>query len=190
MRNDQLWARCCDVLGDPALAQDPRFVTVEGRRAHHDALDERLASLTVRWDKRKLMEALQHAGVIAATLLDGAEVLADPQLAARGAFEQVRIDGVSRELPSQRYIATHCDTFEPRPAAPAARLGAHNRDVLRALGRLSEGECEALEQAGVIATEPLFALPLEEMRAAVRSPVESWLAQGQAARVRDAAGRP
>ena len=182
VRSDEEWRRCCAVLGDPALGEDERFGTSAGRLVHHDELDERLGALTALREKRALMDALQAVGVIAAAVLDGAEVLADPQLAARGAFELVALGDPPREVPSQRYLPAKFDAFTPPPAAPAARLGEHNRELLQELCGLSGGEYAALERSGVIATKPLLALPIEEMRAAVRSPLESWLAQGQVRR--------
>jgi crotonobetainyl-CoA:carnitine CoA-transferase CaiB-like acyl-CoA transferase len=66
--NDRQFAALCTVLGDPALAQDPRFVTNPSRVAHRDALREALVErLRVRTASRwagELTEARVPAGVV------------------------------------------------------------------------------------------------------------------------------
>lgn len=187
VRDEPAWAALCEVL-DSDLAEEPRFASLAGRLEEHDALDKRLAARTRQWDKHALMRALQDRGVIAAAVLDGEEVLADPHLRARGTFEAIALgdvpEGMSTELLSQRYVPARFDRFEIAAARPAPRLGEHNREVLQGLAAFSDEEYGALERSGVVASEPVLALPLEEMQAAVRFPVEQWVERGLARPVR------
>jgi crotonobetainyl-CoA:carnitine CoA-transferase CaiB-like acyl-CoA transferase len=84
------WQRFCRVLGQRAWRSDPRFASLAARLAHVEALDGEVAACTRRFEDYALMYALQRAG-IAAGVVQNAEDLAkrDPQLAARGFFEEV-----------------------------------------------------------------------------------------------------
>jgi crotonobetainyl-CoA:carnitine CoA-transferase CaiB-like acyl-CoA transferase len=155
---------------------------VRDRLVLHDELDARIGERTRTFDKLELMHALQARGVIAAAVLDGAEVLRDPQLAAREMFEAITLKGASRPYMSHRYIGARFDTFATRPLSRAPELGEHNRDVLQGLVGLSDAEYEALEASGVIATEPEFAMPVEQMRAALKFPSDEVVRVGTARR--------
>ena len=84
---DDAFAALCQVLGQPQLQHDRRFGSASVRLAYVEALDEILASLTRQHQKEHLFHVLQAAGVCAAPVRNAIEVLADPQLAARGFFE-------------------------------------------------------------------------------------------------------
>ena len=178
MRDEAEWHALCEELGADGLAADPGLGSAAGRLARHDELDERLAGYTGRRGRRELMAALQARGVIAAALLDGAEVLNDPHLRARDTFEWVDVGTPPRPYPSQRALPARFDGFEPRPAGPAPRLGEHNREVLGDLLGLAEPELERLEAEGIIGSEPRFALPVDEQRDLIRYPLQMWVEIG------------
>jgi len=88
--SDPEWAGLCDVLGRPAWRDDARFASPAARQEHAELLDAWIGERTRERTDYELMAALQEAGVAAGVVQD-AENLArrDPQLAARGFFEQV-----------------------------------------------------------------------------------------------------
>ncbi|MDA0366051.1 MAG: CoA transferase, partial [Chloroflexi bacterium] len=140
----------CRVLGADALAVDPRFATVDGRREHAVALDAGVGARTVRQDKEALFHALQAAGVIAAPVHDELEALADPQLNARGFFEQ--LDGPSTG--NQRYPGL---LFRMRDTpnhlrTPPVRLGEHNEEIYLDLLGYARDEYDALIARGLVGT--------------------------------------
>ena len=57
------------MLGEPALAREPRFASAEGRREHREALDAAIAEATRRFEPHALMQPLQEAGVEARNLI-------------------------------------------------------------------------------------------------------------------------
>ena len=175
VRDEAQWSSLCEELGAPGLAAEARFGSAAGRLARHDELDERLSRYTRRRERRELMEALQARGVIAAALLDGAEVLSDAHLRARDTFEWIDVGTPPRPYPSQRALPARFDGFEPRPAGPAPRLGEHNREVLAELLGIDDGELERLQEAGIVGSEPRFALPVEQQRDLIRYPLEMWV---------------
>ena len=181
VRNEEEWRSLCAELACPDLERDSRFSTVRNRLLNHDALDEQLATFTRDREKFKLMARLQDRGIIAAALLDGAEVLENEQFRSRGMFEEVELDG--EPYLSHRYVAARFDRFSSRTASRAPRLGEHNEYVLRELCGLSAREVAELEDAGLIGTEPQFALPLDRMRRSVRFPVDDTIERGTAKRI-------
>ena len=68
--DDAAWQRLAAALDLPALAADPRFATLEARRANEDALEAALAERTRAHDAWDLMHVLQAAGVMAAVVED------------------------------------------------------------------------------------------------------------------------
>ena len=175
VRGEAQWRALCEELGAEELAGEAGLGSAAGRLARHDELDERLSGYTGRRERRELMAALQARGVIAAALLDGAEVLGDPHLDARDTFEWVDVGTPPRPYPSQRALPARFSGFEPRPAGPAPRLGEHNREVLTELLGLPGAELERLESEGIIGSEPRFALPVDEQRDLIRYPLPMWV---------------
>ena len=186
IRDDEMWTRACKVLGDAALGRRDEYAGTRGRRAQHDALDGEIAALTARWEKGALMHALQAAGVLAAAVLDGEEVLVNEQLLARATFERGEAGIPPRPFPVPRSFAARPDSFALRGVRPAPKLGEHNHEILRELAGYTDAEVETLERDGVVGVEPRFALPIEQMRRAVPSPVGLWLVQGVAKAARGA----
>ena len=89
VRSDEEWRRFADAIGGPDWAGDRRFGTAPGRLAHQDELDARIADWTATRAPRAVMERLQQAGVPSGAVLNVADVLADPQIVARGAYSTV-----------------------------------------------------------------------------------------------------
>ena len=80
------WVRLAEAMGMPELAEDPRFRTHGDRARNLDALDSYLLPWLSRKHRWELYHELQHSGIPAAPTPDPLEVLASPQLAARGAW--------------------------------------------------------------------------------------------------------
>ncbi len=90
--NDPQYQRLCALLGVPELATDPLYLTNADRIAHRDELARLLTAATSQRAKADLLAACEVAGVPAGPINDLAEVMADPQIVARGM--QISPDGV------------------------------------------------------------------------------------------------
>jgi itaconate CoA-transferase len=94
IQNEREWLILCrDILGQPALAADPRFATNTDRVAHNDELtaiiEKSLATLTADEAGR----ALEEAGIASARLRTPEEFTRHPQLHARRRWSQVHTPG-------------------------------------------------------------------------------------------------
>ena len=82
--NDGQYRRLCDVLGLAELADDPAYLSNADRIQNRDELTRILGNATRRFDKLDLLAACEAKGIPAGPINDMAEVMADPQVQARG----------------------------------------------------------------------------------------------------------
>ncbi len=134
------------------LADDPSLRASAGRDAARSRVNEALSTWTLEHDPETVMSRLQAAGVPAAADRYTGEMLADPQLRARGFWQTLERDFVG---PLSHPAAPYRFRAEPLPVStPAPTLGQHSRQVLTELLGLEAAELEALEAQGVIGTRP------------------------------------
>jgi formyl-CoA transferase len=153
------WPKVCRAIGRPALADDPRYATLEermkeGRMGELIQLCDRIfASQPMAYWQRALEEADVPYSVVA-TLDD---VVADRQMAQNGVF--VEID--DPRLGRVRTVDTPMQIEGQRKAArtPAPRLGEHTVAILAELG-LGKQEIQALAQRRVVADHAVPSAPI------------------------------
>lgn len=84
VRTPAQWDRFVDAIGSPAWARDPQFGTLFMRMRNRARLDAHIGSWTITQNAEHAMFLLQHAGVAAGVVSNGADICArDPQLQAR-----------------------------------------------------------------------------------------------------------
>jgi len=74
---------CSKVIEKPALLEDPRFATVEGRRKNRAVLEETIENVFLERDHKHWLEQLKKAELPHGVVRGIAQVLAHPQVAAR-----------------------------------------------------------------------------------------------------------
>ena len=159
---DAEWRGLCEVMGRPDWAADPRFSGSVGRQRHRGELDRMLAEATVQWDARRLMAALQAAGVPAGAVLDSKDLLFDPHLRERRFYEVAR-HHPSTGMPPLPYAGRPWKLSETPAISPKAAplMGEHNDFALRELLGLTAAEVERLEADGVIGYAPSYPRPVQ-----------------------------
>ncbi|KBZ59506.1 CaiB/BaiF CoA transferase family protein [Mycobacterium colombiense] len=149
---DDQWDSLCRALGSPSWATDPTLSTDSGRRAHHDAIDERLAAWCGRRSRDEIVATLWDAGVPVAKVMQPHRQPELEQLAFRDFFEEVDhpVNGPARlsTVPMRFSAGPHKFHTEHAPL-----LGQHNHELLSGMG-LSDSEIAALEADGVIGSAP------------------------------------
>ncbi|MCL2532743.1 MAG: CoA transferase [Nocardiaceae bacterium] len=151
---DDQWDATCDVLGLPDAVRGPEFATAEGRRRHHDRLDELLAEFCALRDADDLEAALIARGVPTARVVDPSRILDNEQVRARGFAEKLDHPVLGTfEIPGLPVV------FASRPGPaftrPAPTLGQHNAEVLAALAGIDSARLAELSDADVIGDCPL-----------------------------------
>jgi len=150
---DAQWRALCSALGNPDWAMDAALETRAGRRAAHDAIDERLREWTRSRGRAELVAELRSLGIPASEVANPGTLLqTNPQLRARRYFEAPEHPVVgAMPLPSLPLRYASVDRWL---RTPAPTLGQHNESVLCDILGLSPGELRALEAEGVIGKRP------------------------------------
>lgn len=90
--NDGQYQRLCQLLGLDDMAQDPAYASNADRVANRPEMIRRLTAATLARSRDDLLAACEAHGVPAGPINDLADVMADPQVVARGM--QIDLDGV------------------------------------------------------------------------------------------------
>ncbi|WP_030326481.1 CaiB/BaiF CoA-transferase family protein [Streptomyces sp. NRRL B-3229] len=149
---DEQWDALRGALGRPAWAMSPDLATADGRRAHHDDIDERLASWCAERGADDIVDTLWPAGVPVGKVIQPHRQGELEQLGFRGFFEELEhpVGGRARYSTLPVRLSRGPDRRHTRPAP---LLGEHNHELLAELG-LTEREIAALEADGVIGRAP------------------------------------
>ncbi|MGV0736758.1 CoA transferase [Mycobacterium syngnathidarum] len=152
VNSDAQWSALRAALGLPDWATDPELDSADGRRAHHDLIDEKLAAWCLPRSGDEIVETLWPAGVPVAKVMQPHRQLELPQVRFRQFFEHVG-HPVNNAAPHSTLPVSLANGPRALHRQPAPLLGEHNHELLTELG-LSEGEIATLAEDGVIGTEP------------------------------------
>jgi formyl-CoA transferase len=147
--NDAQWRTFCRVTGLASLADDVRFATNAARVEHYGELQPLIARVLRTRSRQEWIDRLVPAGVPCAAVRALDEVLADPQLAARG-----MIQSVPHPAAGAVKVLGNPIKLSDTPAAvdaPPPRLGEHTARVLQGLLDLAPEDIAQLNGDGVIA---------------------------------------
>lgn len=145
--DDAFFGRLADVLGMPALKDDPLYRTQTARVANRARINAIVGGALAAHPTAHWVEILNKAGVPCGPVLGVAEVFQDPQILAQEMVMDVPHPGLGlvRMLGFPMKLSeTPCQV---RRTAPA--LGEHGQEVLVELG-YPEAERAALREAGVV----------------------------------------
>lgn len=127
------FVKLCRTLGRPDLVTDDRFREPETRKRNQDALRAIIGACLMQRPAIDWEHDLAAVGVPAGAVRTVPELLAEPQVAARGMFRQIALPGDQRTawLPAAGFNLDGCK-IGPQDGPPA--LGADNDTVLESLG--------------------------------------------------------
>jgi CoA:oxalate CoA-transferase len=89
LADNSRWHKLCAVIGQPELADDPRFATMAERARNRDEVDRIVAGWTRTRTRQQIMDAMAAAGVFAGIVKELHEVMTDPHLHERGALREI-----------------------------------------------------------------------------------------------------
>lgn len=126
--NDKLFATLATLIGQPELAQDPRFTSDSLRLQNEVALRSAIESWSRRISCAEAVQALIKAGVPAAEILDSKQALESEQVRARPVLQEVQFaSGIKRLVPEQ---PAHFGGAPRGGLSSAPRLGEHTDEIL------------------------------------------------------------
>ena len=146
---DNVFRRLCDAIGRPELADDERFATHLARGDNQEEIEGIVTEWASRHDAETIDSVLNGAGVICGPIYTIADIFEDPQFQARDMllehedpeFGTYIGPGIVPKLSETPGAVRWSATWEH---------GSHNAEVYGELLGLSEEECAALHEAGVI----------------------------------------
>ncbi len=145
--NDRLFGSICNVVGLPALVDDPRFRTNRDRVINRDELCAILEQPLRERDSADWQMRLSDAGVPAAAVADVADVVHAPQTEALGIIQPVPHPTIPELRLTALPVSFDGERALHRSAPPA--VGEHTSEILREAGYDNE-EIAALAAEGVI----------------------------------------
>ncbi|MGQ0843832.1 MAG: CaiB/BaiF CoA transferase family protein [Sporichthyaceae bacterium] len=142
--NDAIWRRLCEVLGDADMAADPRYSCNADRKAGRGEILPRIQAALQREPAAVWLARCAAAGIPAGAVQSLSQVVADPQVVARGAILSGNGSGLHGVRPPWR-LGSQTE-YNPSPA-PA--LGADTRAVLTEAGCTEAEILTLLDAEGV-----------------------------------------
>jgi itaconate CoA-transferase len=146
IQNERDWRRfCAEVLGQPAVATDPRFASGPTRVEHRAELEALIGEVFARFTREEAIARLDRADIANASMNAMTDFIAHPQHAARDRWHKVESPAGPIDV-----LAPALEFAEFAPvlgAIPA--LGEHTEAVLRELGYSAAG-IDELRASGAI----------------------------------------
>jgi formyl-CoA transferase len=144
---DKFFVGLCEAIGNPELAEDPRFKTGTLRTRNYAELTVHLQQAFVSHDRDYWLAELTRRDVPHAPIATLAEVVDDPQVAHNGIFQKLSHPAEGDVMNVRRPVLYDGD----RDAGdrPPPTLGQHTREVLTELG-LAADDIESLVSDGVV----------------------------------------
>lgn len=136
--SDSDWKAFCTVMGNPEMADNPKFSTFPNRKRNEGELNNMVGEWTIKHTPESIMLSLQHVGVQAGLVESSKDVCEDPQLKARNHFWSMK-----------HPVIGDCISFgEPailsetpaQPVMPAPCLGEHTEFVATEFLNMQEQE--------------------------------------------------
>ncbi|MEA2639384.1 MAG: hypothetical protein QOF51_778 [Chloroflexota bacterium] len=146
--SDSIFKRLMEAIGHSEVAADPHYADNTGRSAEAAYLDGLIAAWSSQHPLEECTRVLEAAGVPVGPIYSVADIVADPQYAARDMIEEVEAPGIGvLKIPGivPKFSATPTATEWIGPP-----LGAHNEEVYKGILGLPDAEYDALRADGVI----------------------------------------
>lgn len=132
---DRAWRMLVIGMGQPELADDPRYADAWSRLQRADEVDALITEFTSTRQRQEVMETLQQLRVPCGYVSTPQDLLRDPQYQERNYWQTVEQDGVGAlRMPGWPFQASNL-AFVQRPAP---QLGQHTVEVLSELGWSAE----------------------------------------------------
>ena len=145
---DGLFRKLSKAMGQPALADDPRYATHAARGERQAELDALIGTWSATMDLEALLVLMEKAGVPAGPVNDAAAVAADPHFRARDAIVEVPDPEIGTV--TMQGIFPKLSETPGRVAWTGPTLGQHNDEILRDRLGLPPERLAELRKAGIV----------------------------------------
>ena len=147
--NNKLFAILCDVMKQPELKTDPRFLEIRDRVKNHEDMFKVIAAWTEKYTIDEIVKALNDAGCPSSPVNTLDRVATEPQIAQyRGMFPEIDQPGIGKlkiTATAQKLTRT-----KSCPRKPAPLLGEDNARILGDMAGVDAAKLAELKEKGVI----------------------------------------
>ena len=144
----RMWPYIAQMIGQPDLTEDPRFLTPQDRTDNRPELEGILQSWLDHHSRYGVFAAAQDAGLPAAPVLEPAEIMEDEHFKQRGYFQTIdHADFGQLRYPGLPFTLSDAPKSE---STPAPKRGQHNHKVLTGLLGLCGEDISELSERGII----------------------------------------
>ena len=149
IEDDAAWGRLAALMGQAALAADPRFATLVARKRHEDELEALVTAWSETLPPEEAQSRLQAAGIAAFMVARNRDVAEDEHLRARGLFVELP----HPEVGTRRHVGVpwRMSASDCRVRAAAPCLGADTDQVLRDVCGYDAETIDRLRSGGILA---------------------------------------
>lgn len=140
---NHFWENFCHLIGRPDLLVEA-YATWEGRNSASEVIQPIIRNVIGEKTRDEWLALLSESNIPAAPVHFLSDLAADPQLIARGLFEENQAGGYFVQPFPVKFSGN-----EFRMLSPAPEVGAHNRMILEELG-YTDDEIASLEDEKVI----------------------------------------
>jgi crotonobetainyl-CoA:carnitine CoA-transferase CaiB-like acyl-CoA transferase len=144
---NDIYRRCCEALGVPELATDPRYATGKARLENRDELNAVIEKITRNKTSAEWIDSLNKAGVPSGPIYKMNEVFEDPQVKHLGIARKVTHKTLGEIEVIGQAIELSRTPWSVRSATP--EQGEHTDEVLGELG-YGSAEIAALRAGKVV----------------------------------------
>ncbi len=140
--NDEEWQTLGKIAGDPPWAGDPKYATLESRKANEDELERDILTWTASQDDKDLMFKLQKAGIGAGYLPSPADFLEnDEHLKTRKFYVELDHPEIGKiHAPRQPEMLSET----PSETRRAPLIGEHNEEIFKGILGMTDDEIAEL----------------------------------------------
>ncbi|WP_043839892.1 CaiB/BaiF CoA transferase family protein [Muricoccus aerilatus] len=146
--SDPLFRKLAALMGQPALAEDPRFTGNQARVANSAALDALIGAWAAGLDAAALDETLARADIPATRVYTLADIAADAQFRQRGMVQPVEDPLIGPTL--HPGVVPRVDGTPAAPRSTGPVVGANNEAVLAGILGYAPDRIAALREEGVL----------------------------------------
>jgi formyl-CoA transferase len=149
--SNPLWRLLSGLMGEPALADDPRFVDNRARVANQRELDGLIGAWVGQLTADDVIERLEGANIPASKVYTVEDIVGDPQFKSRDMITPVADPSFGREVlhPGVVPVVAGLDR-RAQIRWPGPAVGQHNDEVYQGLLGLEASELRRLKEQGTI----------------------------------------
>jgi crotonobetainyl-CoA:carnitine CoA-transferase CaiB-like acyl-CoA transferase len=145
---EEEWQSFCDVMGNPAWTNDPKFATLEKRKENEEELDSLVQEWTINQTDEDVMLKLQAAGISAGRVGTTEDQMEnDPQLKFRNFYQEREHPELGKYRPPRQPCVLSKTPCEIRRAP---LLGEHTEYAFKEILGMTDEEIEEYVVEGVI----------------------------------------